>query len=535
MFSKSGKSPVGQKLNESFDEKHDRRLELHEILRSRYNITSCRQDGPTLGKEQEKHSPREQEIFKRRHLWSDEFGEKRLRSPPKLKRYIRYSPMKQNPNTALLKDCQNLSSGRQDSSHHTRSNTYPFDDTSVNISTLNHTDHREPLYHIILNNYTNKTEKGVQTVQEMSVICLKRDSSQQTDCAISVLNGELQQLSEYLMEALHREQKVKKKLCDLQELLNVLVQTADLSWKAQLDEDKLKCKVANLENQLFFSSQNFSKSGIKKILKDTEENRQIYEEKAKESILKLTDDKIAMERRFQSTQMSLAVSTEECELWKEEYEKLKADWIELSSKHCELKNEMNVVQSKLKWVTHQDVHLQQLQNHLLTLQQERSELQACNEQLQEDYEIQKEQLSSLQARLQNAEEQKLQMQIQIYSLQKGLEAVEQRSSSNITSDTDTMYGCDTPDGALQNERLHYIMEKLTLKEEECADLKAEVELITEEYKSCQRKLQQCRDELKGNHRRKPKRRCSCWMPVLVIIFAAIAAYLFSTEINLVPV
>lgn len=46
--------------------------------------------------------------------------------------------------------------------------------------------------------------------------------------------------------------------------------------------------------------------------------------------------------------MSLTVSTEECQLWKEEYEKLKAEWIELSNKHCEVKNETYVLQSKLK-------------------------------------------------------------------------------------------------------------------------------------------------------------------------------------------
>ncbi|KAM5182133.1 TRAF3-interacting JNK-activating modulator isoform 1-T3 [Mantella aurantiaca] len=527
MVSTNEKSPVGQKLNESFDDKHDRRLEFHEILRSRYNITSCRQDGPTWVKEAEKHSPREQEFFRRRHLWTDEYGEKRLRSPPKVKRYIRYSPMKKNPNR--LKDCQQLSSGSQDC-HHNRSKTYPLDHPNMKLDILNNVDHLESLYHRMKKNNASKEEKGVQTAQETPVICLKRDSSQQTDCAISVLNGELQQLSEYLMEALHREKKLKKKLSVLQELLNVLVQTSEMSWKTQLNEDKLKCKVANLENQLFFSSQNFTKSGIKNILIEMEENKQKYEEKAKESLQKLTDDKIAMERRIQNTQMSLAVSSEECELWKEEYEKLKADWIELSSKHCELKNDMNVLQSKLKWVTNQDVQLQQLQNHLLNLQRERSELQACNEQMQEDCEIQKEQLTSLQVRLQNAEEKKLQMQIQINSLQKGVAALEQRGSSNITSNTGVSHLHNTPDGALQN----CVMEKLTSKEEECAGLKAEVDLITEEYKSCQRKLQQCREELRGNHRRKPKRRCSCWMPVLVIIFAAVTAYFFSTEMDHFP-
>ncbi|KAM9320218.1 TRAF3-interacting JNK-activating modulator [Gastrophryne carolinensis] len=492
METRSGKSPVHQKLNESFEDKVERRLEFHEVLRSRYNQTSCRLDNLNWGKEQEKHSPREQELLKRRHLWSDEIEEKRFRCLPKIGRYNRESTKKK---------------GSQVAWNHNRSNTYPLDCINLKFNFPNDIHGFEPLYPVKTKNDVVTVEKGVQTVQEMLVTSVKRDSSQQTDCGVSVVNSELQQLSEYLMEALQRERKLKKKLCVLQELLNVVVQTSEMSWKAQQNEDLLKCKVSSLENQLIFCSQNISKTNVKKILLEMEENKLKLNEKAKESLQKLTDKQIATAALLQNTQMSLEVSTDECILWKEEYEKLKRDWTELNSKHCEIKNEMIVMQSKLQWVTNQDAQFQQLQNRLQTLQQERIELEACNEHLQEKYDIQKGRLNSLQARLRNAEEQKLHIQKQFNILQNEFSALEKRYSANTLSNTGTLHQHGPADGTLQSDRFQLIAERLNLKEDECAGLKAEVELITEEYKSCQRKLQQCREELKKMHRKKPKVYC----------------------------
>ncbi|XP_063811418.1 TRAF3-interacting JNK-activating modulator isoform X2 [Pseudophryne corroboree] len=504
MATKSGECSVSHKFSpESFENKHERRLELHEILRSRYNITSCRQDNPSWGREQERHSPREQEFFRRRHLWIEESGEKRIRSPTKSNRYIKYSLVKQNSSKAFLnKDLEPLS-GNELSWHHNRSKSYPFDCRNA----------KKDIYIDLLHARTNrndvpKSDKGVQTVQEVPVICLKRDTSQQTDCATAVLNGELLQLSEYLMEALQRERKLKKKLCVLQELLNVLVQTSEKSWKAQLNEDHLKCKVANLENQMFFYSQNFPKTSVKKVLLEMEEHKQRYQEKAKESLQKLTDDKITTERHLQNTQMSLVVSLDECKLWKEEYENLKGEWTDLCNKHCELKNEMNVLQSKLQWVETQDSQCQQLQNRLQSLEKEKIELQAWNEQLQEDMELQKEQQASLQAEL---------------------AALEHKRLSDITKDT-TLQVCDT-DKLLQSDQLQVVTDQLISKEKECEGLKTEVELITEEYNLCQTKLQQCRNELKGTHKWKLKKRCCCWAPVFILMFAVVFAFYVTSHVD----
>ncbi|XP_069800617.1 TRAF3-interacting JNK-activating modulator [Dendropsophus ebraccatus] len=520
MAIKNGKSPVRQKSDtETFEDKYDRRLEFHETLRSRHNATSCRQDSSSWGKEQERHSPREQEFFRRRHLWTDESGDKRIRSPRSQKDGA-HSPLRQD----VMKGWSTGEEGSascQTSWNHTRSKTVPFD-CRIPIS--------EPCVESVHSktkkNDVTTRERGVQTIRETPAICLKRDSSQQTDCAIAVLNGELLQLSDYLMEALHRERKLKKKLSVLQELLSVLVQRSENSWMAQLNEDHLKCKVTNLENQLFFYTQSFPKTSVKKILLEMEENKMKYQEKAKESLQKLSDDKIATEKQLQNVQMSLSVSSDECELWREEYEKLKADWIELSNKHCELKNEMNILQGKLQWVGSQESQCQQLHNRIQGLEKEQIELQALNEHLQEDNELQKEQLNTLQVRLRNSEGQKLEMQKLIKVLQNDIVTLEQRNRSDTTLDL-----CESPEQELQNNQLQAAREELLSQEKECTGLKAELELITEEYQSCQRKLKQCREELKGMSRQRPKRRCCFLMPVLMVILAAVMAVLFSSHIS----
>ncbi|MEE6493432.1 hypothetical protein FKM82_016828 [Ascaphus truei] len=511
MVTKASKSsPSHKHLLESYEDKHERRLEFHEILRSRYNVTSCRRNNPNWIRDQEREerSPRQQEFFRRRQLWSEDQGDKRVRSPPKSQKYLRYSSGQRRSEVPLLNKYQESPGENQFSWLHNCSSPHPPDCEKILPDCLDSNHGWGHLYARINQTNVSRTERGVQTIQDSSRICIKRDASQQTDCATAVLDGELQQLSEYLMEALHRERKLKKKLCVLQELLNMLIHTSETSWKAQLDEDKLKCKVAVLENKLFLYSQNYPKTSVKKILLEMEEQKQRYEEKAKESLHKLTEDKLAAERHLQNTQRTLSVSADECDLWKEEYERLKGDWSELTSKHCELKNELHVLQSKLQWVEVQDSQLQQFQHRLQSLERERIELQAWNDVLQEDNGIMKGQLNSTEVRLRNAEEQKLVMEIKQSHLQNELLALKQRSPPSLVPDPGTLLSdhMGDDDAKLQSDRLQLVVGKLSAREKECEELQSEVEMLSEEYLSCQRKLRQCREELKGNHR--PKRNAS---------------------------
>ncbi|KAM8977186.1 TRAF3-interacting JNK-activating modulator [Pelodytes ibericus] len=526
MVTKASKSPVGYSYhNESFDEKLERRLEFHETLRSRYNVTSCRQDNSCWGHEQERlvQSPRQQEFFKRRQLYTVEMENKNGKSPPKYRKYMKYSPVKQRLDSQLNED-QQLSADNQFSWYHNHSRTPP-DSKEIQLGTVGYT--WQPYCSTLNKKNVSTKERGVQTIEELPRLSIKRDSSQQTDCSISVLNGELQELSDYLMEALQREQKLKKKLCILQDLLSVLIQASEKSWKVQTNEDRLKCKVSHLENQLIIYSQNIPKTNVKKLLLEMEDQRQRYEEKTKESLQKLTQDKLAAERNLQNTQMSLSVSGDECELWKEEYENMKKDWSKLTSQNYELRNELHVVQSKLQWLETQDSQIHQLQNRLQNLEMDGIELQTLNDRLQEDNDLQRQQLNSLEVRLKNAEEQKLEMEQNIHVLQMEILSMNQRSCNSITPDQRTLPLSHLLDEKPLHDQLLLVTEKLLAKEETCAKLKTEMESLAMEYKSCNDTLQLCRENLKGIPRQKHKSRTFCWVPVFVLIFAVLTMFIIT--------
>ncbi|XP_063306950.1 TRAF3-interacting JNK-activating modulator [Pelobates fuscus] len=533
MLAKATMSPINQKhFQESFEDKHERRLEYHEALRSRHNATSCRQNSPDWGRDQEKlqTSPRQQELFRRRQLYAENTGDKCIKSPPKYHKYSKCSPVRLSVENQIKKE-EEVSPNNKISWHHNHSSSSPRNPAGFRPDMMNYSFQWEPSSRGINTQNVSTRERGVQTVQDPPTLCIKRESSQQTDSSVTVLNGELLELSEYLEEALQRERKLKKKLCILQELLSVLVQASDKSWKVQVNEDRLKCKVLNLENQLFLYSQNIPKTSVKKILLEMEEQKYRYEEKANESLQKLTEDKLTTERQLHKTQMSLAVSGDECELWKEEYEKLKKDWSDIISENSELRNELNVVQSKLQWVETQDTHLQQLHDHLQSLERERIELKSQNEILHEDNDLQKQQLNSMEVRLRNAEEEKLETQLKIHNLQNQMLSMNERNTHSPIQDIKNVHRSHTSNEQPPSEQLLLVTEKLTAKENELAKLKIEMESLALEYKSCKDTLQLCRENLKGIPKQKPKSGTSCWASVLVLFVAVLTMIIISANME----
>uniref|UniRef100_A0A670IB90 TRAF3 interacting protein 3 n=1 Tax=Podarcis muralis TaxID=64176 RepID=A0A670IB90_PODMU len=134
----------------------------------------------------------------------------------------------------------------------------------------------------------------------------------------------------------------------LQELFATLLQAAEKSWKGQLNEDKLKCRLSALENQLQTCTQSHSKWSLKRILLEMEDQKQNYELKAKESLQKLLEEKLQVEGQLQNAQRALAVAEEDCALWKEHYNTLNEDWSQLTDKHIELENNLHVLENKLQ-------------------------------------------------------------------------------------------------------------------------------------------------------------------------------------------
>ncbi|XP_060087229.1 TRAF3-interacting JNK-activating modulator isoform X2 [Heteronotia binoei] len=394
-------------LHESYEEKYERRQERHENLRRRNNITICRQVAKRPSKEPKEilQSPRQKEFFRRRNLITEEQGNKQVRSPPGRAASL----FLENKMEYFAK----VSSGR-----------FMRSSSTNQVSWNNSTSHLSPnksveqsfsdgFAHSSFNSWGNSSEnkanvkvskscKGTQTINELNA--LKKNAGQQTDCGIAVSDEEIIQLSNYLKEALHRELLLKKKLMILQELLVMLLQAAEKSWKGQINEDKLKSRVSVLENQLQTSTQIYSKQGLKKILLEMEAQKQNYEQKAKDSLQKLLEEKLQAERQLQNAQRALAVVEEDCSLWKEHYNTIKNDWSQLADKHMELENKLRVLENKLQWSDAQNAQLHQaLQN----LEGERVTLISKIDALQEDSRLTTEHVSAMEGRLKIEERQKL--------------------------------------------------------------------------------------------------------------------------------
>lgn len=124
---------------------------------------------------------------------------------------------------------------------------------------------------------------------------------------------------------------------------------------------------------------------MKKVLMEMEDQKSSYEQKAKESLQKVLEEKMSAEHQLQSTQVtgvagcsgsrpggsgnqrhntgkprgpsplslhlpqrSLALAEQKCEEWRSQYEALKEDWRTLGAQHRELESQLHVLQSKLQ-------------------------------------------------------------------------------------------------------------------------------------------------------------------------------------------
>ncbi|NWI27194.1 T3JAM protein, partial [Sula dactylatra] len=519
-----------RRVSESYDEKCERRHETRENLRRRHNATTCRRLG--RGAEEPSQSPRQREFLRRRNLASDAGRtppgqEPKARVPPDPSARVKPKPL------VLLQ----LSLSFQ---HPPSCPTFPPAHSPLRLSV--------PLgisAEAIPRQGASVNTQGTQTLTNPSAGL--KDSSQQTDCGTAVLNKEMVQLSNYLKEALHRELLLKQKMVILQELFSTLLQASEKSWQGQLNEDKLKCKLRALENQLQACTQSYSKECVKKILIEMEDQKQTYEQKAKEALQKMLEDKLQTEQQLQNSQRSLTATREDLAFWKEHYATLKAELTKVTTAHTELENSFHVLQSKLQQA---DMQNEQLHQALRSLQSEHAVVCQRASALQEDNDLKAEHIGVIEDKLQKEQNQKVTLEATISLLhnliqnqtkeQKTQEATVQRKDQVFTTQTPPL----TPAKEKQNSLLEHPEEEegeeslkdemqkrtsqLTAKENECTELRSELEALSEEYRSCLTRLRQCRDELNHFQSKQAKRRCNHWIPLLVAVTAmAIATFLAS--------
>ncbi|CAM9844462.1 unnamed protein product [Bubo scandiacus] len=515
--------PRPRRASESYDEKCERRHETRENLRRRNNATTCRHLG--RGAEEPSQSPRQREFLRRRNLASNAGRtvpgqEPEARVPPdrSSRVYPRPPVLLQHPwSCPTFSPAHSCLSIPLDIS----AEAVPSQGASVNT-------------------------QGTQTLTNPNAGA--KDSSQQTDCGIAVLNKEMVQLSNYLKEALHRELLLKQKMVILQELFSTLLQASEKSWQGQLNEDKLKCKLRALENQLQACTQSYSKECMKKILIEMEDQKQTYEQKAKEALQKMLEDKLQTEQQLQNSQRSLAAMREDLAFWKEHYTTLKAELTKMTTAHTELQNSLHATQSELQRA---DAQNEQLQRALRSLQSEQAALHQRASALREDNDLKAEHIDAIKDKLQKEQNQKATLEATISHLhnliqnqtneEKTQEVTVQRKDQVSTTQTPPLTPAKEKQNALLErpeeeeegeDSLKDEMQKrtsqLTAKENECRELRSELEALSEEYRSCLTRLRQCRDELNRFQSKQAQRRHGHWIPLLVAVIAmAIATFLAS--------
>ncbi|XP_036127965.1 TRAF3-interacting JNK-activating modulator isoform X1 [Molossus molossus] len=541
-------SPGLARWAESYEAKCERRQETRESRRCRPNMTTCRQVGKALRTQQREHfqRARQQQFFSRRNLDLEEKDKvqsslgreqglsKKTGQAADLKKPLSWADRIPSPRQQVSgSSCEvlpaqhhPLSSIRRDPAVHlpSQAGDLPAQDFPIK---------KPPKHH-----------RGTQTKAKEAQPAIKNDASQQTNDGVAVLDKEIIQLSEYLKEALQRELVLKQKMVILQDLLSTLIRASDSSWKGQLNEDKLKGKLRSLENQLYTCTQKYSPWGMKRVLMEMEDQKNSYEQKAKESLQKVLEEKMSAEQRLQSTQWSLALAEQKCEEWRSQYEALKEDWRTLGTQHRELESQFHALQSKLQEADSIDLQMKQA---LRLLENEHQELQAKTECLQGDRDLCSSDTQHLQDQLKRSEEEKLALVTKVQHLQSLLQSQSlqlQEQEKLLTKKDQALSEWSPkpshkevePEGTGKEKDWDFRdqLQKKTLqlqaKEQECKELHSELDNLSDEYLSCLRKLQHCREDLNQSQQLPPRRQCGRWLSMLMVMIAiALAVFLANKD------
>ncbi|XP_059136603.1 TRAF3-interacting JNK-activating modulator [Peromyscus eremicus] len=509
MISSDPKSSPGlARWAESYEAKCERRQETRESRRCRRNETTCRQPGKLLRTQHRERLQRARQLqfFRRRNLEEEKKGQSREQGPSSkidggtgqvtvLKEslpgdYKTSFPEQQVTGTssAVSPSLHHSSSSIQrdlDGLHSSHGTAFPPQDSAS----------KKPL----------RQHRGTQTKAEEAQPTVKNDASQQTNCGVAVLDKDIIQLSEYLKEALQRELILKQKMVILQDLLPALTRASDSSWKGQLNEDKLKGKLRSLENQLYTCMQKYTPWGMKKALLEMEDQRSSYEQKAKESLQKVLEEKMSAERQLQNAQLSLALAEQKCEEWKSQYEALKEDWRTLGDQHRELESQLHVLQSKLQGANSRDSQMNQALRHL---ENEHQELQAKIKRLQGDREQQSSDTQDLQDQLKRSEEERQVLVSRVQQLQ----------------------------NLLQKQSLHHHEQEKLLKKDQALPVWNPKRSLAEAKPEStgEEKDWELRDQLQKEstqlQAKEKERQCGQWLPVLMVVIAtALAVFLANKD------
>ncbi|XP_047386272.1 sarcolemmal membrane-associated protein isoform X26 [Sciurus carolinensis] len=278
----------------------------------------------------------------------------------------------------------------------------------------------------------------------------------------SMYSQELFQLSQYLQEALHREQMLEQKLATLQRLLAITQEASDTSWQALIDEDRLLSRLEVMGNQLQACSKNQTEDSLRKELIALQEDKHNYETTAKESLRRVLQEKIEVVRKLSEVERSLSNTEDECTHLKEMNERTQEELRELANKYNGAVNEIKDLSDKLKVAEGRQEEIQQkgqaekkeLQHKIDEMEEKEQELQAKIEALQADNDFTNERLTALQENQARAKESDL---------------------SDTLSPSKEKSSDDTTDAQMDEQDLNEPLAKVSLLKDDLQGVHSEIE------------------------------------------------------------
>lgn len=298
----------------------------------------------------------------------------------------------------------------------------------------------------------------------------------------SMYSQELFQLSQYLQEALHREQMLEQKLATLQRLLAITQEASDTSWQALIDEDRLLSRLEVMGNQLQACSKNQTEDSLRKELIALQEDKHNYETTAKESLRRVLQEKIEVVRKLSEVERSLSNTEDECTHLKEMNERTQEELRELANKYNGAVNEIKDLSDKLKVAEGKQEEIQQkgqaekkeLQHKIDEMEEKEQELQAKIEALQADNDFTNERLTALQEKL--IVEGHLTKVVEETKLAKENQARAKESDlSDTLSPSKEKSSDDTTDAQMDEQDLNESLAKVSLLKDDLQGAQSETE------------------------------------------------------------
>ncbi|XP_023610573.1 TRAF3-interacting JNK-activating modulator isoform X1 [Myotis lucifugus] len=189
----------------------------------------------------------------------------------------------------------------------------------------------------------------------------------------------------------------------------------------------------------------------------------------------------------------------------------------------------------------------QMNQALQLLENEHQELQAKIECLQGDRDLCSSDTQHLQDQLKRSEEEKLALVTKVQQLQSLLQSqsLQLQEQEKLLIKKDQALSVRSPKPSLNEvepegtgkekdwdfkDQLQKKTLQLQAKEKECRELHSELDNLSDEYLSCLRTLQHCREELNQSQQLPPRRQCGRWLSMLIVMIAiALAVFLANKD------